>query len=78
MCFILVTSLFLQQRLVEEQKQQAYNNLAEWILVSDPSIAGFPMLLGNAAAESFTNPNLGLLGLNFEEQGNEPCAMSFH
>lgn len=65
-----------QMRLVEEQKQQAYNNLTEWIPVSDPSIAGIPMLLENAAAESFTNPNLGLLGLNFQEQDQHGIEMN--
>lgn len=65
---------------MEDLKQQAYNNLADWIPLSDPPVAGFPMLLGNAAPESFTNPNLDLLGMEMSgarapyhgevEQGN--------
>lgn len=65
-----------QMRLVEDLKQEAYNHSSEWIPVSDLSAAAFPMLLGNAAAESFTNPNLGLLGINFHEQDQHGLEMN--
>ncbi|KAK6143879.1 hypothetical protein DH2020_024227 [Rehmannia glutinosa] len=57
-----------QMSMVEHLKQHAYKNLTEWVSVCDPSIAGYPMILESPAADSFTNHNLGLHGVNFQEQ----------
>ncbi|KAG6430396.1 hypothetical protein SASPL_108461 [Salvia splendens] len=69
-----------QMRLVEDLKQQAYNNLDKWV---PESVAGFPMLLGNAAPESFTNPNLDLHGMDvsggmYEFGESSQCAQGFN
>lgn len=56
--------------MVEDLKQHAFKNLTEWVPVCDSSFAGYPLLLENPAANSFMNPNLGLHGVNFQEQGN--------
>ncbi|KAH6826477.1 hypothetical protein C2S53_014331 [Perilla frutescens var. hirtella] len=66
-----------QMRLVEDLKQEAYSHQSsEWIPFSDPPVAAFPMLLGNATADSFTNPNLGLIGINFHEQDQHGLEMN--
>ncbi|KAL3636957.1 hypothetical protein CASFOL_019256 [Castilleja foliolosa] len=50
-------------------KQQAYDNLSDWVTVCDPSIiAGYPMILGSPGADTFNNSNSDLHGINFQEQ----------
>ncbi|PIN21860.1 hypothetical protein CDL12_05429 [Handroanthus impetiginosus] len=55
------------RRIVEELKQHAYKNMKEWVSVSEPSISGYPMLLASPAADSFTNPSLGLHDVSFQQ-----------
>lgn len=57
--------------MVEDLKQHAYKNLAEWLPVLEPLITGYPMLVASPSTSSFTDPNLGLQGINFEELGIE-------
>ncbi|KAI3448519.1 hypothetical protein Pfo_005184 [Paulownia fortunei] len=64
-----------QMKMVEDLKQHAYKNLTELVSVCDPSIAGYPMLLESPASDSFTNPNLGLHGVNFLEQDQRETEM---
>ncbi|XP_073310741.1 calmodulin-binding protein 60 B-like isoform X1 [Primulina huaijiensis] len=53
---------------VESLKQQAYDNLKDWVLVADPSIIGCPirMLLTSARESSFNNPSLDHTNLEDE------------
>ncbi|KAK4424572.1 Calmodulin-binding protein 60 C [Sesamum alatum] len=56
-----------QMRMVENLKQHAYRNIKDWVSICDPSI-GYPMLSASPAAVSLMNPNMGLHGVNFQEQ----------
>ncbi|KAL0335453.1 UNVERIFIED_CONTAM: Calmodulin-binding protein 60 D [Sesamum radiatum] len=55
---------------VDDLKQHAYKNIKDWVLVCDPSIVAYPMLLENPA-DTFTNPNLDLQAPNRHFQQDE-------
>ncbi|KAL7084096.1 hypothetical protein ACP275_14G203800 [Erythranthe tilingii] len=61
-----------QTRVVEELKQHAYKNINEWVSVCDPVTAGYPMLVATPSPDSFTNPNVDLHGINFQELDAPP------
>ncbi|EYU25628.1 hypothetical protein MIMGU_mgv1a024444mg [Erythranthe guttata] len=61
-----------QLRVVEELKQHAYKNINEWVSVCDPVIVGYPMLVATTSPDSFTNPNVDLHGINFQELDAPP------
>ncbi|GFP79125.1 hypothetical protein PHJA_000056000, partial [Phtheirospermum japonicum] len=58
-----------QTNIVECLKQQAYENLSEWVVCDPSMIAGYPMILGSPGADTFADPNSGLHGVSFQEQG---------
>ncbi|KAL3632742.1 hypothetical protein CASFOL_025726 [Castilleja foliolosa] len=58
-----------QTNIVEHLKQQAYENLSDWVAVCDPSmIPGYPMILGSPEADTFTNPKSGFHKVSLHEQ----------
>ncbi|KAL0454731.1 UNVERIFIED_CONTAM: Calmodulin-binding protein 60 C [Sesamum latifolium] len=65
-----------QMRMVENLKQHAYRNIKDWVSVCDPSIVGYPMLSASPVADSLTNPNMGLQGVNFQEQDHHETEMN--
>ncbi|KAK4406724.1 Calmodulin-binding protein 60 C [Sesamum angolense] len=66
----------LRARMVENLKQHAYRNIKDWVSFCDPSIVGYPMLSASPAADSHTSPNMGLQGVNFQEQDHHESEMN--